>query len=280
MISAPTNVRVAPGPPPPVGAHGYFNTQAARPDVLAAYSLRSQSQLVQYKHANSLPPAVNYVWPNDPDPRAQDAAKAVIPITTNSLPNQLRVPFSHGAGPFTVSWEVYWTEDFFAAASGLSNHKAFMLASPAGTIRTEIRARYTVFSAEPAIGAGAVARVDVRPYSATEVPQGPADKLMPLLTAVDVYPNRWTRYWVRHAPRNDGSGWWNHSLWVADALRPAVQCYSNAGLLPAAVPGGWQQWWIELNTSTDTIKPGRPPLVVYVRNTVITVGDQPKEQPI
>jgi len=67
------------------GPNDYFNALLARGEHWKSYSLRDQAQLLQYKNASSLPPSVNYVWPNDPDPHAQDAAKVVIPVTSSTV---------------------------------------------------------------------------------------------------------------------------------------------------------------------------------------------------
>lgn len=69
-----------PPPPPPSGeGHAYFDALAARPECIASYSLRDQAQLSQYAQTHSKPFDVNYLYPNDPDPRKQDAAKVIIP---------------------------------------------------------------------------------------------------------------------------------------------------------------------------------------------------------
>lgn len=59
--------------------HAYFDTLVASSAHWKSYSLRDQAQLLTYKTASSRPPDVNYLYPNDPDPRRQDAAKVVIP---------------------------------------------------------------------------------------------------------------------------------------------------------------------------------------------------------
>ena len=63
-------------------AHAYFESLAARPDVVAAFALRSQEELELYKAAKSRPPAVLYTYPTDPYPKKQDAAKVEVPPFT------------------------------------------------------------------------------------------------------------------------------------------------------------------------------------------------------
>ena len=60
-------------------SHAYFNSLSARPDVLAAYSLRDQAQIYTYRTRKGEPSAVIYDPANDRDPRKQDAAKVLIP---------------------------------------------------------------------------------------------------------------------------------------------------------------------------------------------------------
>lgn len=59
--------------------HAYYNMLAARSDCFAAYSWRSAAQVAQYR-SGTIPQNIDYLYPNDPDPRRQDAAKIVIPV--------------------------------------------------------------------------------------------------------------------------------------------------------------------------------------------------------
>ena len=63
-------------------AHAYFESLAARPNVVAAFAMRSQEELEMYKAAKSRPPSVLYVYPSDPYPKRQDAAKVEVPPFT------------------------------------------------------------------------------------------------------------------------------------------------------------------------------------------------------
>ena len=80
----------AESPPPPVkapvaappvvglpGDHDYFNALTARADHWKSYSLRDKAQIAKNRQGKRVD--VDYLFPNDPDPRQQDAAKVVIP---------------------------------------------------------------------------------------------------------------------------------------------------------------------------------------------------------
>jgi hypothetical protein len=259
-----------PDPVPPTGDHGYFDGLRALPNVIRALSLRDQAQLLQYK-AGSSAAAVNYIWPNDSHPQAQDAAKAVIPATTNNLQNQVWIPIGHGGTQgFFITWDVYWTDDFLPANTGLTSYKAFQHRSDSA-IWTEVRSR---FSLAPA---GQIAKVDVRPYTSGGLKQPGytfegttygSDTLAPMVGQFAIAPHVWTRYWTRFQPRLDGSGWWDFSLWMADENREPVQVYADAWVKPNTT-GTWNRWEIELNTSTSTVPAGRGELALYVRNLVM-----------
>lgn len=68
-------------------AHLYFERLRARADLHVAYSLRDHEQLMRWAHGDpsnleKFPPPqywIDYVYPEDPDPRRQDAAKVTVP---------------------------------------------------------------------------------------------------------------------------------------------------------------------------------------------------------
>lgn len=95
--------------PPGPGTHEYFNTLSARSDLFAAYSLRTQAMLEQYKKPTTGALRINYVYPNDPDPRKQDAAKILLPEGVVSLGTEIHLPIGpHFPNNLFVTFDVWW----------------------------------------------------------------------------------------------------------------------------------------------------------------------------
>ena len=61
------------------GPHEYFNALVKRSDHWKSYSLRSQEQMLEYRHSGGRDLGVTYDPANDSYPRRQDAAKVTIP---------------------------------------------------------------------------------------------------------------------------------------------------------------------------------------------------------
>jgi hypothetical protein len=61
--------------------------------------------------------------------------------------------------------------------------------------------------------------------------------------------------------------WYEYSLWAMDALTTTL-IYDRLQVRPSpsSTLAGWESFWLEFNTSTAAVKPGRPPLVAYARN--------------
>jgi PKD repeat protein len=264
-----------PTPPPATGGvHQYFDDLARRADVWKVYSLRDQAQLEMYKAGRSTPAAVNYLWPNDPDPRKQDAAKAVIPTTTNSLPNQVHLPLGLVEGnKYLITWESWFGAESHTSVSGLTNWKAFQFDGPRSvggrpTIWAEVQTNFGRAGPLPEL---AVARM--RNYG--PVPPGTGDAQdgtgsTPILNRFAIQPERWLRYWAYvDIPRFAESSVVTLDLWVAHQGGPVVQTQSQTKFARFVPDPVMTKFWIELNTSTDTIFPGRPPFVTYHRNVVV-----------
>ena len=61
------------------GPHDYFNALVKRADHWKSYSLRSQEQMLEYRHSGGRDLGVTYDPANDSYPKRQDAAKVTIP---------------------------------------------------------------------------------------------------------------------------------------------------------------------------------------------------------
>ncbi len=254
--------------------HRYFRALASRRDHVVSYSLRDPAQLASrarggYSQSETRDLGVTYAPATDTYPRKQDAAKVAIPADGNNLRNQVRLPLQHKEAGFLVTWDAWWGEEFAYERSGIEDYKAFQLES-GGRIWTEIRARFRRAARFP----GAVALIDIRPYRGSSERRGAVvagtkygnGSLGGLLTNFPIAPNTWTRYWVQLIPRGEG-GWWDLSMWVADEKRDATQLYNNQAVKPNGT--GWDRFWLEYNTSTSGVKPGRGELVAYARNVVV-----------
>lgn len=109
-----------------VGSHAYFDALVARPEHWKSYSLRSQAQLLQYKNSNSGAPWVNYVWPNDPDPRRQDAAKVVVPAFAGAVRSTLATAIN---ATETVLLLNTWSSEFYTGrALKMDSESAYITA--------------------------------------------------------------------------------------------------------------------------------------------------------
>jgi hypothetical protein len=214
--------------------------------------------------------------------QAHSAAAAVI-INSNSLANQVRFPIGSEDGhTYLFTWDVYWTDSY--VRSGLTNHKAFQLAS-GGTLWLEAQANYAggeqtlrpqdfnreqdvaavQFRSYNVLGGG----VDWRATDGNHLGPGVVDNepLRPNVGTFTVRPNRWVRYWVQIAQRQDDYDLLD--VWVADEISGPIQIYRQ---LPVTLPRGRtiSDWWIEFNTSTDLFVRGDlRDFVAYVRNFAI-----------
>lgn len=264
-----------PDPPPgivfPPTDHPYFDWLTGHPKRYKAYSLRDQAQLVEYKNANSLPPAVNYLYPNDPDPRAQDAAKVVVDTTSNSLKNQVWLPIESGDGrPILITWDAWFGKECQAKTSGLSNWKTFQVrrsaTSPALWLETRTRFDKAPTTAD-------LAWLDYRAYSTLGPNVTNAQPLAPAM-GMTLKPETWIRYWLHLSPT--AGDWDLVSAWAADPTTPPRQTING---LQLESYGYLHSFQLEFNTSTDYVKLGRPDLVAYVRNVVmlrdVPLGDVP-----
>jgi hypothetical protein len=307
VLAPPSNLRLVsplsePAPPSDGTAHTYFNSLTARSDHWRSYSLRDQEQLLRYGPPNYQD--INYIWPYDPDPRRQDAAKLVIPSdgsgvkseTNRNSIHQVRVPM----GPmelghtYLVTWDAWYGNEWREEISGIPAHKAFQFDGPdrlggLAKIWWEIHHAYKSVSAYP-VASNEVARLSVRHYASkmrqledgtwVGVPVGPnvtsgstSDTPITPYHQINVKPERWVRHWQLIEYGMDPENWRSNppgtlmSLWVADEDRSPVQVYNR--LQVTLYPPGVREFWIEFNTSTNEVKARRPDLVAYFRNVVI-----------
>lgn len=131
------------GARPAQGPHAYFEMLSARPDCMAAYSLRDKAQLEEFKNSKRKPQRVTYDPAADTDPRRQDAAKIVVPAGKVSLGNTVRLPIGTSDGTTTlVTWDAWFGREFRFENTSIGNYKTFQFASPKDRIWFEVRTRF------------------------------------------------------------------------------------------------------------------------------------------
>jgi hypothetical protein len=268
------------------GTHDYYVTLASRADCVAAYSLRNQAQIEEYRRSKSQPAAVQYLWPNDPDPRRQDAAKITIYDGKDSLSTQVWLPLNHAVrAPMLATWDVWFGKEFHYNHAGIGNYKTWQFGSPGSTIHTEVRSRFQLGQDDPSV----VAYTDIRQYSEGRGAWGPntsshptvgdrsygGNAIGPMVGEFGIAPERWTRYWLLLVPDGD---WYRMSLWAADTQRNPVQIYDGLQIKPiiktdddriASMDGTWGIFRLEYNTSATAAWEGRGDLTAYFRNLVV-----------
>jgi hypothetical protein len=263
---------------PVPGPHDYYTMLASRPDCIRAYSLRDPKQLDHpknggYAHSNTRTLMVTYTYPNDPDPRRQDAAKIVVDISSNSLTNQVRVPIpKHSPDSLFVTWDAWFGREWQYGTSGIPDYKTFQFGSPYHDIHMEVRNRFAMSPTTAGIIDGRL-YPEVGNYSV-----GPNvtkwDTLEPRVASFHVKPETWTRWFAHFKAPAAGSPWYEYSLWAADATTGPVLIYDRLLVRPSpdSTQAAWESLWLEYNTSTATVKAGRPALISYARNVVVIKG--------
>jgi hypothetical protein len=200
-----------------------------------------------------------------------------VEYNTNSLSSQVHVPLGTSDGnSYVFTWDALWTNSYLN--SGLTNHKAFQFGSDGVWFEPQ-----TGFDGAAKSGfsqSTAVAVLTARTYNwiggSADWSQtdgnaaGPGvltdNYMTPRLTMPTIYPDRWTRFWVRVDQR--ANNYDLVSLWMADEQQAPMQVYKD---LPLSVrPKMIQDFWLEFNTSTDSYVrgPGQRDYVAYVRNFV------------
>ena len=268
----PTNLRIItapppsrrippPPPPPPTGpAYAYFNTLVARADHWRSYSLRDQAHLTYYSAPNQ---DINYVWPNDPDPRKQDAAKLVIPSngsggafpteTNRNSIHQVRLPMDgmELGHSYLVTWDAWYGDEWRYAISGIPAHKAFQFDGPTASVgmrksggklpQLRSSSAYTVARMKSRVSRCGTSLTDTqkadgtfdRGSSRAERHQWIHGNTHHTLWQWNIRPEKWVRHWQLIEYGMDPNPWRTNppgtlmSLWVADEDRPPMQVYDR-----------------------------------------------------
>jgi len=208
--------------------HAYFDALAARPDRLAAYSLRSQAQLDSLV---KLSPSVfwKYAYGTDTHPLKQEGAKLFKPprATFDKYPqlatygtsgdenvpgNQvLRIPLGITSGSMLITWDVWWGEEFQTNKGPVLNAwKTFFLHTGTGITGTKnywtLKDHVKDKGVTPENGEVSRQGNELNTYDSLGMPAGQVQNgdifqhtglgALPPWT-YPVMVNRWTRYWLK-----------------------------------------------------------------------------------
>jgi hypothetical protein len=143
---------------------GFADLVAALRTHAAGFGLRSTAQIEQYR-AKKVPVGVDYVYPTDPDPRRQDAAKITIFDGKDSLNTQVWLPLNHDVRtPMLATWDIWYGKEFDFDYAGIPGYKARNFCSPGSTIWTEVRSAFKLANNDPSV----VSYTDIRQYRQAE----------------------------------------------------------------------------------------------------------------
>jgi hypothetical protein len=203
---------------------------------------------------------------------APHAAKALIGTGGNSLLSQVRIPLGTEDGhSYLFTWDAWKARGFRCvqladgslSGSGLSNYKDWQFGQGSGndgSLGLEVRSRF-LYDKNTVLAPDELAVVDMRRYLAVENPVT-QDSLIPVLAPFRIKWEVWTRYWV--LIEHIVGDWDRVSLWCADATRDPIQIYDRVGVETDS--HRIAAWWVERNTSTDTVAKGRGELRARDRN--------------
>jgi|GEM_PF-4045464 len=237
-------------PLPASADNNYFESLAARSEVIYARSYRKQSEIdadVPTRPENRETPPVY-------DPVVDGARWTVHPgnggIVTK---DQMRPHFPHtSTGSLLFYWEARWDKNFPYELSTMHTHKAFQLSrdTSGDQRRIEIRTRFNLASAPD------VAEVDGRSYiwSPEETPMSHQ------VGKFTIKGDTWTRFWayVDFDRRR-------FSLWVADEKTSPKEIYRDYQFND--MTGGLDNFWFEFNSSQS--RAGGAALNIWARNFVV-----------
>lgn len=263
LMQSVTETRTCTPPPTGGGSHPYYDMLRTKPEAFAAYSLRDQAQIEQYRRTKELPSDVVY------DP-VMDAAK--VTVTGASLKTQVWLPINV-ASPMKgvlVSWDAWFGKTWDKALTGIGQYKAFNFCSPVEDVWCEINTVFHSLATDPNFIAHITGRIyftSLYPASAYQGPNVTANNdLAPQAGQFSLKPEAWTRFWAYFD--TDDQGWDTYSLWVADGTRQPVQIFNRLQLKTRA--GKLGIFRLEYNTSTSGVV--QSPKIAYIRNVVMLKG--------
>lgn len=175
----------------------------------------------------------------------------------NSLLNQVRPPIgTTDTADYLFTWDARYTDSWqFGKTGFVGGHKTFQIAR--GGIWYEIQSRWDQ------AGGGELAKVTARGYGVLGGGVSDDNPLSPQANPFALVADRWVRYWAQ-VRLSAGT----ISLWCADTTQGVVQLLNGLamGARANAPTAGIEAFYLEFNTSTNTMDPQREACVAYVRN--------------
>jgi hypothetical protein len=234
-------------------AHAYFVALASRDDCFAAYSLRQAAQVATYA-PKKLPadrdPQLFYLYPNDPDPRKQDAMKILIQEGESSVFGTFTVPVGPSRGQSLLfTFDLWFGKEFNFENTRLDMHKeapiAFHTSGESGWVGMRMNYRlarqfehnqppggpYVAFPFAQVLGKGGVVKTPgtwmsgMSGYEKVRLPANAPNNerrdygneaIAPVENEFGLAGERWTRYWhyFERRPAED---------WVSDVDKDAFR---------------------------------------------------------
>jgi hypothetical protein len=293
--------------PPAAGdTHAYYVALASRPDCFAAYSLRDDSQVVQ-RSTYLGPRDLAYIYPDDPDPRRQDAMRILTRADQAGPGEGLKLPVGkHYPQNLLTVEDRWWGAEMAYHNTKIAYYKGDPYFDFGGTSATHIAVKtmpqqaeqntHTLPSGGPYVlmlGPQFINAVNKYPYPLPlrlpyNVPSketrnygnegaGPRDTSAgPEGAEFGAVAERWTRIWhfFERAPEEDWDGktayrWF---MWAADTTRGPVRILNGVVIsMPTAGITHWRMHMGVGNAYTE-VPAGRGPLVAYARNVVALHG--------
>jgi hypothetical protein len=280
------------------GPHDYFNELVNESGYhYRSWPLRSQSQI------DGLVPGAgsghtNYIWPNDPFPDKQDAAKVIFPVISNY--ERMIMPLGFGANAMGVAsatlfftWDVYYdvsvrTASLSATPNQIVGWKSYNFRRSSNNAAIWFEPRLRLMQLVP--GIDDISYVDVRLYTSNVLaPHRVATSSNPVIgpdTGINYggdqvvgemenefvpRANKWTRYFFTFTSTADDVYMRNINYWIADEDREPVQILSNLAMhwwiTDGSTPGSIAHFEVEFNSSVNR-GTSTQSMTFYVRNAV------------
>lgn len=239
---APGALTFRPGLP---GKHPYYDLLTRRPDLFAAYALRSQAEIDSYKEAAS---SSTVRQPIVYDATADAATFTINPPVSSDVKGRY-LPFAITGSSFLLTWDFRLDAGFRYKGEGdIRRHKSWRF-NP-GPIWLAFRTDY-----QHASNVGqfvefymtAPSGKYLGPGAGRGAPHWYGEGLIPRIGDFFLQPNVWTRAWLYVEDYDTATCFL--SLWAADEARDPVQLYDRLPYLP--LPDGLKTFQIEFDTSGD-----------------------------
>ena len=280
LLKPPTGLRIvreqstaSPGRPITGGSrtHTYFDSLISRADCVAAYGMRSQTELDSIESLNKNSPKKR---PIQYDP-VQDAAELTFHAPSSVDVQGKLMPFE-AAGTMLLTWEFRFDENFRWRGPGYQpRHKTWRLEpGPWLLVRTDYR-----HAANQGEFAEFFVTVERKIYLGPGSYHGGwlnGEMLQPQRATFYFQPDTWVRAWIY--VEGFGQPIWYMSVWAADKDRDPVQLYDRIAMLPNEM-GELNRFRIMYDTSSEQATYPDDLMHSWNRNIVVLQGLPPSQVP-